>query len=132
MRSNGALRLIPASCWPSATENLSPGLSIFATAAPCTAATGVVSKSICIYAQCLLLLGHRAFHSAGFGAFRGGSGRQLQAVARLDPEHTTSVHYFVDGKLRRAVERFLKREREMIEQKREMLLNHSQLKRDEP
>jgi predicted N-acyltransferase len=44
------------------------------------------------------------------------------------------MHYFVDGKFRRAVERFLNQEREMIQRKREMLLDQSQLKRvpDEP
>jgi predicted N-acyltransferase len=34
----------------------------------------------------------------------------------------------VDDKFRRAVERFLVQEREMIRRKREMLLDHSQLK----
>ena len=49
----------------------------------------------------------------------------------LDPEHTTSVHYIVDGKFRRAVQRFLDQEREMIRRKRDMLLDHSQLKREQ-
>jgi predicted N-acyltransferase len=38
------------------------------------------------------------------------------------------VHYIVDGKFRRAVERFLVQEREMVRRKREMQLEHSQLK----
>jgi predicted N-acyltransferase len=41
------------------------------------------------------------------------------------------MHYFVDGKFRRAVERFLNQEREMIQRKREMLLDHSQIKRQQ-
>jgi predicted N-acyltransferase len=40
------------------------------------------------------------------------------------------MHFFVDGKFRRAVQRFLTQEQEMIRRKREMLLDHSQLKRD--
>ena len=68
----------------------------------------------------------------GLERFEAGAGGSFKQLRGLDPEHTTSVHYFVDGKLRRAVERFLKQERQMIEQKREMLLDRSQLKREEP
>jgi predicted N-acyltransferase len=39
------------------------------------------------------------------------------------------MHYIVDGKFRRAVAGFLEQEREMIRRKRDMLLDHSQIKR---
>jgi predicted N-acyltransferase len=67
----------------------------------------------------------------GLERFEAGAGGSFKQLRGLDPEHTLSMHYFVDGKLRRAVERFLKQEREMIQQKREMLLDRSQLKREQ-
>jgi uncharacterized protein len=66
----------------------------------------------------------------GLARFEAGAGGSFKQLRGLDPEHTTSMHYFVDGKFRRAVERFLNQEREMIQRKREMLLDHSQLKRE--
>jgi predicted N-acyltransferase len=67
----------------------------------------------------------------GLARFEAGAGGSFKQLRGLDPEHTTSMHYFVDGKFRRAVERFLNQEREMIQRKREMLLDHSQLKREQ-
>ena len=67
----------------------------------------------------------------GLTRFEAGAGGSFKQLRGLEPEHTTSVHYFVDGKFRRAVERFLNQEREMIRRKRDMLLDHSQLKREE-
>jgi uncharacterized protein len=64
----------------------------------------------------------------GLERFEAGAGGSFKQLRGLDPEHTTSMHYIVDGNFRRAVERFLKQEREMIRQKREMLLDRSQLK----
>ncbi len=64
----------------------------------------------------------------GLKRFEAGAGGSFKQLRGLDPEHTTSMHYIVDGKFRRAVERFLKQEREMVRQKREMLLDKSQLK----
>jgi uncharacterized protein len=66
----------------------------------------------------------------GLRRFEAGAGGSFKQLRGLDPEHTTSVHYVVDGNFRRAVERFVRQEREMIRQKREMLLHHSQLKRE--
>jgi predicted N-acyltransferase len=66
----------------------------------------------------------------GLERFEAGAGGSFKQLRGLDPEPTTSMHYIVDGKFRRAVERFLKQEREMIRQKREMLLDRSQLKRE--
>jgi len=60
--------------------------------------------------------------------FEAGAGGSFKQLRGLDPEHTTSMHYIVDGKFRRAVERFLAQEREAIRRKREMLLDHSQIK----
>ena len=67
----------------------------------------------------------------GLRRFEAGAGGSFKQLRGLDPEHTTSVHFIVDGKFRRAVERFLNQEREMIRQKREMLLDRSQLKREQ-
>ena len=64
----------------------------------------------------------------GLERFEAGAGGSFKQLRGLDPEPTESVHYIVDGKFRRAVERFLQQEREMIRQKREMLLDGSQLK----
>jgi predicted N-acyltransferase len=65
----------------------------------------------------------------GLERFEAGAGGSFKQLRGLDPEPTGSVHYIVDGKFRRAVERFLQQEREMIRQKRNMLLDGSQLKR---
>jgi uncharacterized protein len=65
------------------------------------------------------------------GRFEAGAGGSFKQLRGLDPEQTTSAHYIVDGRFRRAVERFLKQEREMVREKREMLLDRSQLKRAE-
>ena len=65
----------------------------------------------------------------GLQRFEAGAGGSFKQLRGFDPEHTTSVHYIVDGKFRRAVERFLNQEREMIRQKRDMLLDRSQIKR---
>ena len=67
----------------------------------------------------------------GLARFEAGAGGSFKQLRGLEPEHTTSVHYIVDGKFRRAVQRFLDQEREMIRRKRDMLLDHSQLKREQ-
>ena len=64
----------------------------------------------------------------GLERFEAGAGGSFKQLRGLDPQHTTSVHYIVDGNFRRAVERFLNQEREMIRRKRDMLLDHSQIK----
>jgi hypothetical protein len=66
----------------------------------------------------------------GLQRFEAGAGGSFKQLRGLDPEHTTSMHYIVNGNFRRAVARFLEQEREMIRRKREMLLDHSQLKRE--
>ena len=64
----------------------------------------------------------------GLERFEAGAGGSFKQLRGLDPEHTTSVHYIVDSKFRRAVERFLAQEREVVRRKRELQLEHSQLK----
>jgi predicted N-acyltransferase len=66
----------------------------------------------------------------GLRRFEAGAGGSFKQLRGLDPQHTVSAHYIVDGRFRRAVERFLKQEREMVRQKRDMLLDRSQLKHD--
>lgn len=67
----------------------------------------------------------------GLDRFEAGAGGSFKQLRGLDPQHTTSAHYIVDGNFRRAVERFLNQEREMIRRKRDMLLDHSQIKPDQ-
>src|ERR1043166_2953342 len=67
----------------------------------------------------------------GLERFEAGAGGSFKQLRGLEPEHTTSMHYIVDGRLRRAVERFVTQERQMIQRKREMLLDHSQLKHEQ-
>lgn len=64
----------------------------------------------------------------GLERFEAGAGGSFKQLRGLDPQHTTSAHYIVDGNFRRSVERFLVQEREMIRRKRDMLLDHSQIK----
>lgn len=64
----------------------------------------------------------------GLDRFEAGAGGSFKQLRGLEPEHTTSMHYIVDGKFRRAVAGFLEQEREMIRRKRDMQLEHSQLK----
>jgi hypothetical protein len=64
----------------------------------------------------------------GWDRFEAGAGGSFKQLRGLDPEPTASAHYFVDGRLRQAVGRYLQHERELIRQKRTMLLDGSQLK----
>lgn len=66
----------------------------------------------------------------GLQRFEAGAGGSFKQLRGLEPQHTNSVHYIVDGSFRRAVQRFLAHEREMIQQKRDMLLSQSQIKPD--
>jgi predicted N-acyltransferase len=67
----------------------------------------------------------------GLDRFEAGAGGSFKQLRGLEPEHTTSMHHIVDGKFRRAVAGFLEQEREMIRRKRDMQLEHSQLKREQ-
>jgi uncharacterized protein len=64
----------------------------------------------------------------GLQRFEAGAGGSFKQLRGLDPRPTTSVHYIVHDKFRRAVARFLSQERELVKEKRQMLLDRSQLK----
>jgi uncharacterized protein len=67
----------------------------------------------------------------GLHRFEAGAGGSFKQLRGLEPEPTVSLHYIVDPKFRQAVGRYLKQERELIKQKRDALLDHSQLKREQ-
>jgi uncharacterized protein len=67
---------------------------------------------------------------SGLERFEAGAGGSFKQLRGLDPEPTTSMHYIVDPKFGRAVERHLAQERELILQKRALLLEKSQIKND--
>ena len=66
----------------------------------------------------------------GLERFEAGAGGSFKQFRGLDPQPTSSMHYFVDGKFRRAVQRYLEEEQQIVRQKRKMLLDRSQLKRE--
>jgi predicted N-acyltransferase len=66
----------------------------------------------------------------GWQRFEAGAGGSFKQLRGLDPEPTGSMHYLIEDKFRRAVARFLAQERELVNQKRERLLDNSQLKRE--
>jgi hypothetical protein len=67
----------------------------------------------------------------GFERFEAGAGGSFKQLRGLDPEPTTSMHYVVEERFRRAVERHLREERNAIDHKREVLLAKSQLKKED-
>ena len=67
----------------------------------------------------------------GLARFEAGAGGSFKQLRGLEPQPTTSMHYIVDAKFGRAVERHLAQERDLIMQKRAMLLEKSQLKNRE-
>jgi predicted N-acyltransferase len=62
--------------------------------------------------------------------FEAGAGGSFKHLRGLEPQPTTSMHYIVDPKFSRAVERHLAQERELIAEKRAALLDKSQLKKE--
>jgi uncharacterized protein len=68
----------------------------------------------------------------GLDRFEAGAGGSFKQLRGLEPQPTTSMHYIVDTKFGRAVERHLAQERDLILEKRAMLLEKSQLKKDAP
>jgi predicted N-acyltransferase len=61
--------------------------------------------------------------------FEAGAGGSFKQLRGLDPEATTSMHFFVDPRFAQAVARYLRQERELVQHKRAALLDASQLKR---
>ncbi|HXG53224.1 MAG TPA: GNAT family N-acetyltransferase [candidate division Zixibacteria bacterium] len=65
---------------------------------------------------------------SGLRRFEAGAGGSFKQLRGLDPEPTRSAHYFTDERFRGAVERYLEQERNLVREKRDVLLEHSQLK----
>jgi uncharacterized protein len=64
----------------------------------------------------------------GLRRFEAGAGGSFKQLRGLDPRPTVSAHYVVNERFRQAVQRYLQQERELVQQKREWLLDRSQLK----
>jgi predicted N-acyltransferase len=66
---------------------------------------------------------------SGWERFEAGAGGSFKQLRGLDPEPTASMHFIVDQRFVQAVARYLKQERQLIREKREHLLDGSQIKR---
>lgn len=64
----------------------------------------------------------------GLRRFEAGAGGGFKQFRGFEPEPTTSAHFIVEEKFRRAIERHLRQERAAVAEKREALLERSQLK----
>jgi hypothetical protein len=65
----------------------------------------------------------------GLERFEAGAGGSFKQLRGLEPQPTVSMHFVVDERFRRAVEKQLGQEREAVLRKRSMLLENSQLKK---
>ncbi len=68
----------------------------------------------------------------GFKRFEAGAGGSFKQLRGLDPQPTISLHYILQDKFRDAVGRYLRQEREFLQEKRAALLERSQLKKGQP
>jgi uncharacterized protein len=68
----------------------------------------------------------------GLRRFEAGAGGSFKQLRGLEPEPTISMHYIVDKRLARVVERHLKQERSFVDGKRAALMEQSQLRKTEP
>lgn len=66
----------------------------------------------------------------GFQRFEAGAGGSFKQLRGLEPRPTTSMHYIVEQRFRRSVERYLLRDRELVSQRRAALVERSQLKNE--
>jgi len=66
----------------------------------------------------------------GLQRFEAGAGGSFKQLRGLEPQLTTSLHYVVEERFRRVVERYLRQERSVIKDKRALLLERSQLKKE--
>ena len=66
---------------------------------------------------------------SGWNRFEAGAGGSFKQLRGLDPEPTASMHFMVDAKFAQAVARYLNQERELMREKRALLLDASQIKR---
>jgi uncharacterized protein len=65
---------------------------------------------------------------AGLHRYEPGAGGEYKWMRGFDPAPTRSAHYIADGRLRRAIAAFLKRERTEVERWISASRDHSQLK----
>lgn len=65
----------------------------------------------------------------GLQRFEAGAGGSFKQLRGLDPQTTTSMHFIVDGRLKRAIERYLQQEKGYVEEKHAGLMEKSQLKK---
>jgi predicted N-acyltransferase len=66
---------------------------------------------------------------SGWERFEAGAGGSFKQLRGLDPEPTASMHFIVDQKFAQTVARYLKQERQLMREKRVLLLDGSQIKR---
>ncbi len=66
----------------------------------------------------------------GMQRFEAGAGGSFKQLRGLEPQPTTSMHYIVEERFRRAVDKHLRQERDFIYKKRTTLLEGSQLKKE--
>ncbi len=66
----------------------------------------------------------------GLQRFEAGAGGSFKQLRGLEPQPTTSMHYIVEERFRRAVDKHLRQERDLINKKRTTLLDGSQLKKE--
>jgi len=66
----------------------------------------------------------------GLQRFEAGAGGSFKQFRGLEPQPTTSMHYIVEERFRRAVEKHLSQERQAVLRKRSVLIESSQLKKD--
>jgi predicted N-acyltransferase len=64
----------------------------------------------------------------GLQRFEAGAGGSFKQLRGLEPQQTTSLHYVVEERFRRVVEKHLRQERSVIKDKWALLLEKSQLK----
>lgn len=65
----------------------------------------------------------------GLQRFEAGAGGSFKQLRGLDPQPTTSMHYIVEQKLGRVIERYLRQETSFVDERRATLLEKSQLKK---
>lgn len=65
----------------------------------------------------------------GLQRFEAGAGGSFKQLRGLDPQPTASMHYIVEQKLGRVIERYLRQETSFVDERRATLLEKSQLKK---
>ena len=63
--------------------------------------------------------------------FEAGAGGSFKQLRGLDPQPTASMHYIVEQRLRRIIERYLRQETSFVDERRATLLEKSQLKKED-